>query len=198
MPNYVPKEKKPVLNREIIKKNLKDRFTYPLPCYFLLLILIAGLLFLAIRVALAISAEDIGMLKPIYMAGWIASMSLLTLVSLCAFIHGISVYTMIDQGKFDVHSDVLDHKVSREPIGFRFGLHRTRRSSLFATVLYFNNHGRFELFRSKGRGSSWSDEYVTSLLERYESGKTYLVVTIKRKKPRIVLAYDPDEYDVQL
>ena len=206
MPNYVPKEKKPVLNREVIKRDIKSKFKTP-PFF-------RYLLFLLVALSVPVSISGISYAISLFFVenGFWSGMYYLFGSLLYAAVAGVLSWCLADMifspilvalDKFNVDTDTIHHKVSRERVR-DWGNRREHNGDRYRypNVLYFNKHGRYELcFDAEGRygeNEGRRENRLSRKLDSSELEKEYIVVSLGKKKPKIALIYDPDEYDVQL
>ena len=202
MPNYVPKEKKPVLNREAIKKDLKKRYAPPHFYHFVVFVTIAIFISIAIGGMVMFFTEN-GFFMRIYsLVGTLAAV-FVACVFTVHFADLTIIPILIALDKFNVCTDTIHHKVQRERVRDWFNTREHNGDRYrYPCVLYFNKLGRYELCFDS---SNHYDEYdsihenrIERMLDSYELEKDYFVVSFGKKKPRIALVYDPDKYDVQL
>ena len=201
MPNYVPKEQKPVLNMETIKKDLKYKFDEPIfwPCFLAVCLILSLVIMILAIVALCTpggsSTDDI--------AGSIVAL----IICVISFVFsGFSLYCsistpiQINKNRFYVFTDTIDYKAEHEEVKYYSMRGRQRRR--YPSALYFKKCGRYEVFYDiRGMYEERSPRLESAAkraIDEYELDKTYLVLSLNQKDPSAVLVYDPDEYDVQL
>ena len=206
MPNYVPKEKKPVLTREVIKKDIMNEFRTP-PFYRFLVFLIVALSvpvsISGISYAISLFFVENGFLSGIYYL--VGSLIYAAIACLLSWLLSDMIFRpiLVRFDKFNVAPDTIHHKVSREQVR-DWGNRREHNGSRYRypNVLYFNKYGRYELcYDAEGRygeNEGRRENRLARKLDSYKLEKEYIVVSVGKRKPKIALIYDPDEYDVQL
>jgi len=206
MPNYVPKEKKPVLNREAIKKDLKKKYALPHLYRFVVFVMIA--IFIPLTIGLLVYSisyffVENGFFTGIYcLIGALALAFVVCMVTI-HFAELTIIPLLITLDKFNVCTDTIHHKVQRERVRDWFNTREHNGDRYrYPCVLYFNKLGRYELFFDSNNRYDEYDSMLENSIERildsYKLEKEYFVVSFGGKKPRIALVYDPDKYDVQL
>ena len=200
MSNYISKEKKPVLNREIIKKDLKHKSDAPFFLYcFLAFCLVFSLAFIITAIAMLCSPDGASTENDIIYS-IIALVIFVPIVAVLVFLLycGISTPIQIKKNRFYVFTDTIDYKVEREEVRC-YSKHKRHR---YPSVIYFKKCGRYEVcYDIRGMYNERNPRLESSAqrtLDEYELDKTYYVVSLNQKNPSAVLIYDPDKYDVQL
>ena len=199
MSNYIPKEKKPVLNEQTINKDLKYQFASPIMWRISLFILF--LIFIAITVGSFFGFSTMSGLSLIPYSFMVLCFVLITIFLGGMLAHFMAIPLAIKHKKYSVLPDTIDHKVAREKVRDWTNVkeHNGDRYR-YPCVLYFKKYGRFEICDSEthyGEYDSLLENSIEKLLDSYELDKTYYVVTFG-KKNKILKVYDPDKYDVQL
>ena len=207
MPNYVPKEKKPVLTRDAIKKDLKVKYKTPPLFRFSLFFMIS--LMIPVCIALIVYTVSLFFVENGWLFGIYYSIGTLVYMAVTVFLVStlamrVVIPTVINLNKFDIQYDTVRLKVASEKkldISFR-GPASNREKYRYPSVLYFNKYGRYEVcFNTRGNfgeQDSRIENRSARLLDSYELEKEYIVAFFGKKKPRALIVYDPDEYDVQL
>ena len=203
MPNYIPKEKKPVLNTETIKKDLNRDHTPVLSVFF-------GACFIVSMVMSIVFFSMIGRHGNDSVAGTVLIAAVGVVFLVTSLFLGFLVYAdistsiKIKKGKFYVFPDTLKKKVGKEKVrDYTIRKHNSNGDGhRYPNVLYFEKCGRHELRydieKSYGKPDIEREEKAENKLDSYELEKEYLVVSFQREKPSAILIYAPDDYDVQL
>ena len=211
MPNYVPKEKKLVLNMETVKKDLKKALKLPPFArfgLFLLLVALVGvlifLIWLLIYQLTEFSAKGFS-IDLLYLIGTVIALPRYLVIMLKVgglLIEKALAPILTNFGKFHIMPDTLKRKVLREQVRVYITGEGDRDGCRYPNVLYFEKCGRFELRPNTEEGYVENDSRRESKaqhqLDSYELEKEYIVVTFGKKRPKIAVVYDPDDYDVQL
>ena len=203
MANFVPKEKKPTLNRERIQMDLKESKKQPPLLRFALIVLFVVMC--AIWFGLLYGLLTANVLPAVLVLYWVLFVFYSCLPALLLFI----IWLMTEDelrarlGKFDIRNDTIERKVFREPV--RVYNRRTsydRRKYRYPSVIYFKKFGRYEINYNTesyfGEYDGRAEARNARRLDEFELEKKYIVVTFGKKRPRVVAVYDPDDYEVQL
>lgn len=203
MANYVPKEKKPTLNRESIQRDLKkSSFNPPLLCFTIFILLVISVAGWFGLLTLLPTKDHTPFAWIIYLMGLIIY-SILPILTACLFWIMTIDPLRVKLGKFDIRNDTIERKVFREPIRIygKYARNKPDRHR-YPSVLYFKTCGRFAInYDTEGtygeRGGQ-AEKKAEKRFDEYELEKSYIVVTVGKIKPKIIAVYDPDDYDVQL
>ena len=203
MANFVPKEKKPTLNREKIQIDLKESKKQPPLLRFTLIVLFA--VTCALWFGFLYGLLTANMLTAVLVFYWVLFIFYSCLPIMLLFI----IWLMTEDelrarlGKFDIRNDTIEHKVFREPVRIygKYARNKPDRHR-YPSVLYFKNCGRYEVnYNTEGtygeRGGQ-VEKKAEQRFDEYNLEKEYIVVTFGKKRPKVAAVYDPDDYDVQI